>query len=211
MGLFLSAAESWAKLLQVSYILTIGRKGRAKELPLYFRCGDFDHLSGLHYAKDIDFGVHWKEYKGDKLIGALLSGKLNDSLIEKSCDWPKISDRLTAIIHLEEFLDSQFTIYEFSANKLNFHSRIKSDFLLYNEERGDGVFLFVDKDDTENANGFYCKSIFQKSKSDYSFNQSRWTVLKKVRKDGAGESLVYLHSTYKELKAQIVGKPIDNH
>ena len=41
------------------------------------------------------------------------AGKLDDALIEKSQSWYKISERLSAIIHLDDILDSEFSIYKF--------------------------------------------------------------------------------------------------
>lgn len=168
------------------------------DIPLYFRPIDFYHLSGLHHVKDIDFGLHRKEYMGEKLMGVLLSKKMDDTLVEKSCFWPKMSDRLTAIIDLRQFLESEFEIYKFSPKKLKFFSFISAKFLLYNEKSGDGLFLFVDEENDEDIKTFYCKSIFRKSESDYRVNQSRWTILKKVKRDETGEQLLYLHARYKE-------------
>ena len=125
MGLFLDAARQWDCLADTSYTITVGRRKQMDEIKLIFRRVDFDHLSGIHYADDIDFKLHRNEYRGEKLIPALLSHKLDDTLIEKSINWGiKISDRLTAIVDIQKILDSDFKLYRFSARKLPFYSDI---------------------------------------------------------------------------------------
>ena len=111
MGLFLNAAVKWNSLQNTKYLLVLGHKRSTEYINITFRPEDFDHLSGMQYANDVDFGLHRNQYRGDKLVPALLSGKLDDALIEKSQSWYKISERLSAIIHLDDILDSEFSIY----------------------------------------------------------------------------------------------------
>lgn len=66
MGLFLDAAIKWDQLSDTSYDITIGHRHVSKTLHIVFRPIDFDHLSGIHYAKDIDFGLHRREYRGNQ-------------------------------------------------------------------------------------------------------------------------------------------------
>ena len=66
MSLFLDAAKQWRDLLHVTYALDIGHKGKSQRLTLVFRAVDFDHLCGIHYAKDVDFKLHRNEYRGEK-------------------------------------------------------------------------------------------------------------------------------------------------
>lgn len=200
MNLLLSAAESWHSLLETHYSFMIGRSGSAKCINLYFRADDFSHLSGIHYANDVDFKLHKKEYRGTKLISALMAGRLDGALIEKSRNWPQIKGRLNAILHMRTILESDFRIYRFSPNKLPFHSQIAAEYLLYSEGLGDGVFLFFDQD----AGTYYCKSVFEKGSSDYRTNQSAWTVLAKTKYDNGQEIMLFKHPNYKETSAQIV-------
>lgn len=200
MGLFLSAAEAWNTLLTTSYCLQIGHKGKLRQILLRFRLVDFYHLSGIHYAKDIDFKRHRNEYQGAKLVPALLSGVLDDSLIEKSVNWPKISGRLNSVLQLEEILDSEFNIYTFAPDRLPFPSKINAAYLLYSEKINDGVFLFFDQD----ADVYYCKSLFHDDIHDYKANQTQWTVLTKTKRFGDHEELQYKHPHYKELHGQII-------
>lgn len=200
MGLFLSAAEAWDPMVKIHYDLIIGRKGVAKCIELHFRPDDFRHLSGMHYANDIDFKLHEDEFRGGKLIAVLRSGKLDDSLIEKSRAWPKIAGRLNAVLHIKEILESDFKIYDFSPRKLPFHSKITAEYLLYSEELKDGIFLFFDQD----AETYYCKSIFERDSGDYQANQSLWKVLKKTKYVDGQETVLFQHPNYKETRGQIL-------
>lgn len=194
MNLLLSAAETWHSFLETHYRFIIGRSGTAKCIDLYFRSDDFDHLSGIHYANDVDFKLHKKEYRRTKLLSALLSGKLDGSLIEKSRNWPQIKGRLNAVVHMQAILESEFRIYTFSPNRLPFHSQIAAEYLLYSEKTGDGVFLFFDRD----AETYYCKSVFEKGTGDYRTNQSAWTVLAKTKCENGQETVLFKHPNYRE-------------
>ena len=67
MGLLLDAAQQWDRMQNVSYKIVIGRKHTSNTINLIFRTMDFDHLSGIHYIEDVDFGMHRREYRGKKL------------------------------------------------------------------------------------------------------------------------------------------------
>lgn len=194
MGLFLNAAVKWNSLQNTKYLLVLGHKRSTEYINITFRPEDFDHLSGMQYANDVDFGLHRNQYRGDKLVPALLSGKLDDALIEKSQSWYKISERLSAIIHLDDILDSEFSIYKFDRFKLPFHSDIRAAYCIYSETHKNGVFLFLD----EENRCCYCKSVFEKDCHDYRTNQTRWTVLKKERTTERGTETVYLHKSFVE-------------
>lgn len=194
MGLFLDAAVKWSSLQNTQYLLVLGHKKSTEYINMTFRPEDFDHLSGMQYANDIDFGLHRNQYRGDKLIPALLSAKLDDKLIEKSQSWDKISERLSAIIHLDEILDSDFVIYKFDRFKLLFHSDIKAAYCIYSETHKNGVFLFLD----EEQRCYYCKSVFEKDCNDYRTNQTRWTVLKKEKTTELGTTTIFVHKSFVE-------------
>lgn len=200
MGLFLSAAEIWNDLIPISYCFIIGKKGKAREIVLHFRAIDFDHLSGIHYATDIDFKRHRKEYRGERLLSALKTEKIDSHQIEKSRRWPQIEKRLEAILHLKKILEADFELYEFYPERLPFHSQIHAKYLLFSQEFNDGVFLFLDED----TGIYYCKSAFQDDLHDYRENQSGWIVLKKIKRYGDKEEILFQHKNYKELHGQIM-------
>ncbi|MBE6964576.1 MAG: hypothetical protein E7441_00905 [Ruminococcaceae bacterium] len=200
MGLFLEAAKCWNSLQNTSYCITFGKNKKLKNINLIFRDVDFDHLSGIHYADDVDFKLHRNEYRGDKLIPALLSQKLDDGLIEKSSNWGKISDRLSAVTNICDVLESNFTLYYFSPNRLTFHSTITAVYFLYSEQFSNGIFLFLDKEE----NCFYCKSVFSKDVRDYCINQTRLKVLKKTKMVCGEEKTLFVHPNFKETENVIL-------
>ena len=169
----------------------IGKQHQSEMIYIQFRPIDFSHLSGIHYARDVDLGPRWS-YQGVRLIPALLSGKLNDMKIEKSQELIRIDDRLCAIMKIDEILDSNFSIYRFSPKKLSFHSTIAASYLIYSETYQEGIFLFLDKD----QNICYCKSVFSANTHDYRQNQTRWTVLEKIKVNGTSETILYTHPSY---------------
>lgn len=193
----MDAAVKWDGLSDTAYDITIGHRNLSKTLHISFDPMDFDHLSGIHYASDIDFGLHRREYRGKKLIPALLSKKLDDTRIEKSIHWDKISERLCAILNMTKILESDFSIYQFNPRKVNFHSKISAAYLIYCNETQDGIFLFLDED----QNRFYCKSVFNKDTSDYRINQTRWTVLKKEKIENGSTCTLYRNPAFKENKS----------
>lgn len=193
MGIFLDAAKQWNHMTELSYQIVIGYKNTSRTISLVFRPEDFPHLSGMQYATDVDFSLHKKQYDGDKLIPALITGKMDNTLIEKSERWPRIQDRLSLILELENILDSDFLIYAFSAKKLPFHSHIDAAYLIYSEQHKQGMFLFIDEDEES----YFCKSIFSEDNSSYRTNQTQWTVLKKEKYCDGQMKTMYIRPSYK--------------
>lgn len=194
MSLFLEAAKVWNGLQNTTYRITIGHKRTMEQINLVFRQEDFDHLSGIHYAADVDFKLHRRQYRGKKLVPMLLSKKLDAKLIEKSEQWNKISERLSALICLTEVLESDFLIYKFEPNKLPFHSEIKAAYCIYDKSQEKGVFLFLDQSEC----CYYCKSIFKENIRDYCINQTPWTVLKKEKLVDETVTVIYGNPSFKE-------------
>lgn len=177
MGLFLDAAQAWSLLLPVKYQIILGLRKKTYEFELVFDPIDFPHLAGMQYARDVDFKVPAKYCSGTSLLPSLISGRLNDSLIESSRNWNRIEGRLRAIIGIQKTLDGVFSIYLFDPKKVSGYSKIASVYLIKGDDSGDTFFVFIDK---ENGRA-YCKSAFMEESVDYSSNQSKLTLLKKVK------------------------------
>lgn len=94
MCLLRKAAEAWEKLLNFRYDMVFGRKKKSYVVSLSFERYDFPHLVGMQYANDVDFKINSAEYYGEKLITAILSGRLDPKRIEKSKNWDRIQKRL---------------------------------------------------------------------------------------------------------------------
>lgn len=192
MSLFLDAAKKWNSMQDTEYHIVLGHKKSTEYITITFRTEDFDHLAGMQYATDVDFGLHRNQYRGTKLISALLTGKLDAELIEKSQSWQKISERLSALVCLDTILESDFSIYKFDRCKLPFHSEIKAAYCIYSDIHKSGVFLFLD----EENRCYYCKSVFEADQNDYRTNQSKWTVLKKDKVTEDGSETLFIHRSF---------------
>lgn len=198
MSALLDAAIAWNNLQDTTYHLRLGRKRKLlPELCLTFCPEDFPHLAGFQYATDVDFGIRRSELSGDKLLGKLLSGELDDTLIEKAAEWKdKISGRLDGLIALEETLDSDFLICSFEPNKVPYGTRIQAEYVIQNRTTGTTFFIFLDQDSSR----WFCRSVFQKNLTDYMVNQAHLTVLAKRKTVGGTIASDYVHPN---LKTQI--------
>lgn len=195
MSLFLEAAQAWQQLMQTEYRITAVRRGKIDRFCLHFDPADFPHLAGMQYAKDVDFGLRPTEYYGEKLLFALLRGKMDGSRIEKSRSWEKISGRLRAIIRLEQTLESDFLLARFDPGRVYCGSKINADFVIQNRDSQEIFFVFIDK---SNESRYYCKSAFQKAGVDYIQNQSILTVLKKEKWGTGAWQVLYRHPHLRE-------------
>lgn len=195
MSLFLKAAQAWQELGKIEYRITAGRKGKSVSFRLDFILADFPHLAGMHYAQDVDFGLRPSEYHGEKLIPALLSGKLDAGRIEKSRNWAKIQGRLNAIIGLQNTLDSKFAIAYFDPAKVYAGSAIDADYVIKNIDSGEIYFVFIDENE---YNRYYCKSAFEKNNVDYMQNQTQLTVLKIEKFENGSSKVLYQHPNFIE-------------
>lgn len=192
MGLFLDAANAWNDLHNTRYILDIAKKCNLQRIELSFPDEDFPHLSGIHYAKDIDFGINKAEYYGKKLIPTLLSKRIDDTIIETSQNWNKISGRLTAIKNLQATLDGNFIIASFNRLKVRGYSQIDAKFAIKSTISDDVYFVFLDNRD----GNYYCKSAFKKSLTDYFENQTIMTLLQKTKIINGVPDILYTKDGY---------------
>ena len=141
------------------------------------------------------FGIRISEYYGEKLIPALLNGRMDGRRIENGRNWERIKGRLDAIIGLKETLEGDFLIAQFNAQKVRGNSRIDADFIIKNERSGETYFVFIDEKDEYQH---YCKSAFAKENVDYMENQSMLTVLKKEKIENGETVVLYRHPNFKE-------------
>ena len=194
MCLLLQAATTWINLMPTEYVFTLGYKNNAYNLHLIFEKVDFYHLSGMHYAKDVDFKIPPNKMYGERLIDLVLSGKIAACDIEKSINWAKIKGRLEGIVTLKEIMESEFSIYQFAPNRLGFNSDISAKYLIHNPNLNLSIFLFLD----DTGERFYCKSIFSEEIRDYTQNQTPYKVLKKIKIEDGNEIELFRHPSYRE-------------
>lgn len=192
MGLFLDAAIAWNDLRDTRYIFDLGRKGKLNRVELSFLNEDFPHLAGMHYAKDVDFGIRPAEYYGGRLVPALLNNYMDESRIETSRNWEQISGRLTAIVNLQSTLDNDFIIVSFSKSKVRGFCQIDAQFAIKNTVSGEIFFVFLD----EKSGRYYCKSAFKKEFIDYAENQSAMTILQKTKVVRGNTTVLFTRAGY---------------
>lgn len=193
MCLFLQAAAAWTDLLTTEYVFILGYKNKEYNIHLIFEKVDFYHLSGMHYAKDVDFKIPFKKMYGEKLIDLIASNKINACDIEKSKNWERIKGRLESIITLKKILESNFLIYRFAPNKLGFNSEILAKYLIHSPDLNLSLFLFLD----DAGERFYCKSIFTEQNRDYTQNQTQYKVLRKTKIEDSTETELFRSPSYK--------------
>lgn len=200
MCLFKQAAQAWLNLIGTEYEIVTGRKGKKYTIKLDFEAADFPHLAGMQYARDVDFNLRPSEYYGEKLIPALVDGKLDGTRIEKSRNWSKIEGRLKAIINLQKTLESNFAIALFDSSRVKgTNSRIDADYLIKNTDTGETYFVFIDEDKNQRQ---YCKSAFEQDSIDFMDNQQKLTVLKNTKYQDGLDVVLYVHPKFKSVEAE---------
>ncbi len=202
MCLFKQAAKAWLDLIGTEYEIVTGRRGKQYTIKLDFEAADFPHLAGMQYARDADFNLNPDEYYGEKLIPALIDGKLDGTGIERSRNWPRIEGRLKAIINLQKTLDSKFAIALFDQENVKYtNSSIDADYVIKNLDSGETYFVFIDEDKNQRQ---YCKSAFKQEKIDFMDGQQKLTLLKNTKRVDGVDNVLFLHPNFKptETKAQ---------
>ena len=200
MCLFKQAAQAWQSLIGTEYEIVTGRKGKQYTIKLDFEAADFPHLAGMQYARDVDFELRASEYYGEKLVPALIDGKMDGAKIEKSRNWSKIEGRLKAIINLQKTLDSNFSIALFDPKRVKgTNSKIDADYLIKNKDTGETYFVFIDEDKNQRQ---YCKSAFEQESVDFMDNQQKLTVLKNTKYKNGSVDLLFVHPNYKSVETE---------
>lgn len=174
MGIIKEAALSFRKLLDVEYKIVLGKKGRLTEFSIDFEKGDFFHLVGLQYLKDIPQLKKNREQVFDDII----SEKIKETDLIKSSFFPAIQERLIGFSDFESILDSNEIVFRYSKDKSGF-SKIDSEYLLitlYNQKKSH-IFL----SSYPRRKNKFCKSFFFNDKNDYAKNQIKMTLLYKEK------------------------------
>ncbi len=178
-------AFAFKRLLDYEYKIVLGRKGKKTELVLSFEKSDFPHLIGLHKFTDVLNG----NIATEKLFDECVSGKLTYDTISKSEFFPKYTNRFEYFNQLEKMLDSNDTVFKCNTNSMASFSRIIADFELKNIYEELIFYLFIEK--RYKSEKQYCKSFIQESNIDYTYGQTKMTLLFKEKiNTKTGESTV---------------------
>lgn len=165
--------ESFSRLLNYEYDITLGRKGKLVILHIVFDKKDCFHLMGLQYLKDF---VILKRDRGD-IFDDIIEGRITAELLESSIFYPQIRSRIKYLPSLETIFDSNETIFKYNQNRAGY-SMIKAEYLLKTPIDEETVFVFIDKN---NQGNYFCRSLFMQEERDFSLHQTKWTLLKKVK------------------------------
>ena len=178
-------AFAFKRLLDYEYKIVLGRKGKKTELVLSFEKSDFPHLIGLHKFTDVLNG----NIATEKLFDDCVSGKLTYETISKSEFFSKYTNRFEYFNQLEKMLDSNDTVFKCNTNSMSSFSRIIADFELKNIYEELIFYLFIEK--RYKSEKQYCKSFIQESNIDYTYGQTKMTLLYKEKiNTKTGESII---------------------
>lgn len=168
-------AFSFKRLMDYEYKIVLGRKMKTTELIIDFEKTDFPHLIGLHKLTDVLNG----NMATEKLFDECLKGKISFDIISKSQLFYKIEKRFMYFNKLETMLDSNEIIFKCNTNNIALFSNIIADFELKNIYEELIFYLFIEK--RSNSNKQYCKSFIQESNIDYTYRQTKMTLLYKEK------------------------------
>lgn len=185
MDLLQKCAVAFNRLIGYQYKFTLGRKGQLKEIVLGFGETDFHHLTGLHKLKDLGIARANRQ----TVFRDILAGRITYRDIAKSTFVQESYSRLEVFQFIENLLDGNQLVFRYQ-KKVVPYSMIDGDFLL---KMGDGItldlsFLFIDK---RNCDIYFCRSFFPLDRTDYSKNQTQYTLLKKEKINlDTGETII---------------------
>ena len=168
-------AFSFKKLIDYEYKIILGRKGKKTELVINFEKTDFPHLIGLHKLTDVLNG----NIATEKLFDDCLTGKVSYDTISKSEFFQKLGNRFEYFDKLEIMLDRNDIIFKCNTNNIVTFSRIVADFELKNIYEELIFYLFIEKRNYSEKQ--YCKSFIQESNIDYTYGQTKMTLLYKEK------------------------------
>lgn len=187
MGNILLSAQAYEKLLDIEYLIVIGRKNKTLSLTIDFDANHFFHLAGLQYLEDIPDILRSRR---DVVFNRILAGSITPQQISDSSFYSIIQERVDYLALLESIFDDNKTVFKYNP-KLEAFSIIQADFLMKNEIQSRNVFTFLSQN-AETGN-YYCRSFFPQIDKDYSLGQTSWTLLykKKIKKSTGAETVLY--------------------
>lgn len=192
-------AVAFKQLLDKRYCFKIGRKGKIIAIEIGFEKVNFHHLMGLHKLTDL----HIAKANRAKVFDDILNGNINFSKIEKSKLFHTIKGRIDFLPHLETLLDGNEIIFRYNQKKQSF-SHIQAEFLLVTAYDNTDIYIFIDQDSKQSP--YFCCSFFPKERTDYTNNQTKYTLLFKEKINlSTGERMVQ----YDRLTPKISGSAQD--
>lgn len=151
-----NCVDAFFPLLNIEYVIVLGRKGVSVTLRIIFDKKDCFHLMGLQYLEDRP------EINRDrgKIFDEILEGKLPVEKIESSDFYKKIEQRVHFLPLLENLLDDNNTVFKYN-RKTNAYSVIEADYLMKHNAENRNLYLFLSKNREDT---YYCRSFFPEEK-----------------------------------------------
>ena len=109
-------------------------------------------------------------------------------IFHKAHFYQKIKHRIEKLAGLEDFFDSDDTVFRYNPNT-NIFSLIKAEYLLEKYSNETKLFAFIDKNPDGN---YFCRSFFPQEKYDYSIGQTKWTLLSKKKRIKSTDEVLVL-------------------
>lgn len=191
------ACENYKSLLNKEYYFVLGRKNKTVNIKLKFTKYEFYHLTGLHKLIDIEL-LNGQNSK--KVFDNILNGIITQDLCQKSKNYNQVDERISFIENLEDFFDSNKTVFKYD-NKVNLFSMIEADYLLKNETLTNIFYVFISREHS-NSDVYFCRSAFprDKSETDYAVGHTAYTLLYKGKIDllTNERQVLYTHPSYKK-------------
>lgn len=191
-------AKSYAKLLDVEYILYLGYKGNCKKVILRFSKENFQHLEGIGQLTDLVF----HQIRGADVFKKALVGEITEEDLKKSKEYVKnFTDRKIDYLYLlEAFIDNNELVFNYIQKKMK-GSKIQAKMFLYKDVSGKDIYLFLDSSSDDEI--YFPRSFVVAPDVDYKTGQYKYTVLwKEKRNRTTGESEVL--SRFKEFDPEKV-------
>ena len=148
-------------------------------------------MIGLHKLTDVLAG----NIATEKLFEECLKGRISYNTLLKSEFFNKLEKRFEYFDRLEEMLDSNDMIFKCNTKKLSDFSRIVADFELKNIYEQLIFYIFIEKRNYSNKQ--FCKSFIHDNTIDYTYGQTKMTLLYKEKTNKiTGERVVQYNSKY---------------
>ncbi len=176
-NILIEAALIWKELTEYNYVLTYGYKGKLETITITFSTGDFPHLAGFQYLKD----VKMPKYHSTLVINKILTNKIHYTTITKSAYYTEmLKPRLEILIQAKNIFDNEFNLFTFIPELYPFTTTITADYLI-SSNINLSSYIFIIHSKIHKDKSYLCCSAFSKGTRDYETNQRKRTLLKKER------------------------------
>ena len=180
-GLLRETAELYRSLSRNNYFVTLADDS---VIELRFPVGCYHHLIGLHKFSDIaEVTIDKARGRSAKSIYQdILSGNITeyDLQFSEHYDGNVVSDRLRAFMYIEALLNEDASlIMPFKTDKLQFHTKIRGDLLLFKAEiriRTDTQYMLLFFRRDSERDYYVPISFFEHLGDDYIRNQNTQSI-----------------------------------